>query len=355
MTTKLNCIVCYDENTKYVTCDCKSRMCVDCFKFYMKSCNESKSVLVCPNEVCKDYYPITELSNLDIADRNTYNLIQLTYYLSRNKNGETKAHQENIIAHLRNEKKKFISDNMPKAIILVAKIGLPDKYKKYSTQDVKKQEQEMTKRSCMNNICNGKLNKDLHCIKCFTTFCKKCNDKIMDKQEHICDPNTVQSIISFSSKETRECPGCAIRIFRTDGCDSMTCASCKYTFNFITGEESTHGSHNKPIKNQTQRYYSVRSLYTGTSQKIIDLLIDFDDTKPEEISFNHINILLTRIEQKEKNDLLKDASVFTNKLHKYFKQVKKIKEYNQHAENISKILTDTIEYSKLKLMIDNYK
>ena len=52
-----------------------------------------------------------------------------------------------------------------------------------------------------------------------------------------------------------KCPGCKIPIQKSEGCNGMTCANCKTTFDYRTGSLSDHGSSNRPVTLQTKKIF----------------------------------------------------------------------------------------------------
>lgn len=61
----------------------------------------------------------------------------------------------------------------------------------------------------------------------------------------MCDPNTVETAKAIKA-ETRPCPKCGTRIFKTDGCDQMWCVmeGCGTAFSWASGHIVTGAIHN---------------------------------------------------------------------------------------------------------------
>lgn len=70
------------------------------------------------------------------------------------------------------------------------------------------------------NICNG-------------IFCLEC-EKVKNS-DHVCQQEDLQTIRGLSH-ETKPCPRCKVRIFRTGGCSQMWCIQCHTAFDWHTGE-----------------------------------------------------------------------------------------------------------------------
>jgi hypothetical protein len=84
---------------------------------------------------------------------------------------------------------------------------------------------------CPYKECNGFLSTKYKCLVCSRTFCPKCQELLNDP--HTCNPDTVKSIESIKS-ETKPCPKCGTRIFRSMGCSHMWCVSCNTSFDWNT-------------------------------------------------------------------------------------------------------------------------
>jgi len=97
--------------------------------------------------------------------------------------------------------------------------------------------------------CNGMLSTQYKCGICETFACPDCHEVIglnKAEAEHTCDPNNVASALAIK-KETKQCPGCHNRIFKTEGCSQMWCTGCHTAFDWTTGRkvvsERLHNPH----------------------------------------------------------------------------------------------------------------
>jgi hypothetical protein len=84
---------------------------------------------------------------------------------------------------------------------------------------------------CIKNECSNKVN----CLHCFNQFCFICLQTY--KSNHTCDPtillkNIPKSIIQSFDKDAdiKICPSCKYIIQKIDGCNAVTCKSCKTKF-----------------------------------------------------------------------------------------------------------------------------
>jgi len=103
--------------------------------------------------------------------------------------------------------------------------------------------------SCPAANCNGMLSTQYKCGICELYTCHDCHEVIgPNKAEanHTCDPNNIASAEAIK-KETKQCPGCHNRIYRTEGCSQMWCTGCHTAFDWNTGRkvvsEQLHNPH----------------------------------------------------------------------------------------------------------------
>lgn len=88
----------------------------------------------------------------------------------------------------------------------------------YAGREVVNQRREFIMR-CPAEGCRGFLSTAYKCGTCECWACVECHVSVGKEKEcgHICDPNTVETAKAIKT-ETRPCPKCGIRIFKTDGC-----------------------------------------------------------------------------------------------------------------------------------------
>ncbi len=95
---------------------------------------------------------------------------------------------------------------------------------------------------CPLGNCKGFIKKsDWSCVICESTICDKCHE--LKQGKHVCDPNAVLTATNIM-KESRPCPTCAVRIYKTEGCDQMFCTMCHTAFSWTTGDIEKGRIHN---------------------------------------------------------------------------------------------------------------
>ena len=94
------------------------------------------------------------------------------------------------------------------------------------------------------------------CSVCNSKSCKNCefilsNDSIKD---HICDTNVLENLKTIK-EETKSCPSCFSKIYKSEGCLQMYCVQCFTTFDWNTGKIDTGKIHN-PHYVHSFKYYN---------------------------------------------------------------------------------------------------
>lgn len=85
---------------------------------------------------------------------------------------------------------------------------------------------------CISPDCKGYLDNNFKCGLCNIHVCKQCHTE--NGEGHTCKPENVESVKAIAN-ETRPCPTCNTRIFKTFGCDQMFCTQCHTAFGWETG------------------------------------------------------------------------------------------------------------------------
>jgi hypothetical protein len=110
---------------------------------------------------------------------------------------------------------------------------------------------------CKNDDCGGYIEDSSY--KCKTCNMKTCNDcyVIISDENHVCNEDNIKTA-KFIKNSTKNCPKCAIPIYRSIGCDNMWCTECHTSFNWKT----LIINNNKYIDNP--HYFEWQRLNTGT-------------------------------------------------------------------------------------------
>lgn len=110
--------------------------------------------------------------------------------------------------------------------------------------------------ACPKEGCKGFLSTAWKCGLCENWTCPHCFElkgpmKDDPNNPHVCKEENVKSA-EMIKKSTKNCPKCAVPIFKISGCDQMFCTECKIAFSWKTGEIDNGVIHN-PHYFQAQR------------------------------------------------------------------------------------------------------
>lgn len=292
----MECQVCFTEYTVItdkIECNnyrCNQYICVDCMSVYLKVSTDDKKIPICPDRQCK--YPYT-VKNLVHAPHLVPSYVNCCFLeLSAEQGGAVLKliDQDNIVERLRRERQIFIVENFPKAISVVATLIMKSKLTKINKALINNSKKTVidTSKKCMNLICNGSLDNNLVCILCLTRFCPTC--EMTFEPNHVCDKNILQNLEAM--KAYTKCPRCSLPIEKSEGCNNMTCASCKQNFTYSNGEISQHGSHNNEIKFRETIFLSLEYKDYLVNTGLFDIIVEIESFCPQKESIVPIHNIL---------------------------------------------------------------
>jgi len=94
------------------------------------------------------------------------------------------------------------------------------------------------------NTCNGFLDARGTCGICGARVCVRCHAALPTSEaSHTCNPDEVASV-TLLRRDTKPCPKCASRVYKTGGCDQMFCTACNTAFSWSSLKIVTRGIHN---------------------------------------------------------------------------------------------------------------
>jgi hypothetical protein len=103
-------------------------------------------------------------------------------------------------------------------------------------------------RPCPATSCNGMLSSGYVCGLCSTKVCATCfaikrlgNAEV--NEEHQCKEEDIKTA-DLIRKETKQCPKCAVSIFKIEGCNQMWCTNCNTAFDWRTNQVINGNIHN---------------------------------------------------------------------------------------------------------------
>jgi hypothetical protein len=202
---------------------------------------------------------------------------------------------------------------------------------------------------CQTDGCRGMLSSQYKCDLCSKYTCPKCFLAIAgEKDDHVCkqeDMDTVEEL----RKNTRPCPGCGMRISKTDGCDQMWCTECKTAFSWSKGTVErgvVHNPHyyqwmrengrNEPQRNQCDN----GNAFNVCSRRISEILSDTAASRRMPRIFCDVfdNTAFPKEELNRKERALKEA------IDKYTPFYERVKPIVSSTESLEKTLRTNSQY-----------
>ena len=349
------CIICYcneDFTLKCADKTCRTRICEECFETYLNHCLSERILCKCLNQHCKSYI-ISDSFKKDNTYFELYKKVLLTAFItSQGPEVKDKINVLKLVEDMRKQRKQFIK-TFPKAIELVIDIALHKKLNNIGKQNKLYINNLVTgaNRMCMNSHCNGKMNKDFECLKCSTKFCKEC-ERIL-KENHICKQEDIESLKLISA--IPKCPNCNIAIEKESGCNGMTCAHCKTTFDYRTGQSSDHGSTNPLIAPQKTKFkFDFKQSYPHEVSKLLFTIENNEPSEPSTLALN--NVIQKLLMQQEKLMQTEESIEVENVVLKTFEKYLKSKLIYINFINVTIHVTelhqtDTLTISELNDII----
>lgn len=255
------CTICGSESKVKVKCHietCNSSICDLCAVRYIEIYSPENKLFPCAGEDCKGMYD--ELSFAGHVDtlvlkefrKSIFNNMCMTNKEKLDLFEKGKA----VFQLMKKEREQFLIDNMPQALLKVAKTLYKKKLNRIQTYQADSFIKKNDVKLCFNKFCKGALNKEddeFVCLKCSDHFCVKCEMKI--EGSHQCDENILLNISTISKYS--KCPSCGTAIEKSEGCDNMTCAICNTKYLYYSGEKGGGGNHGK---NTEVRVYTYKKI-----------------------------------------------------------------------------------------------
>ncbi len=257
----MSCLICFSPiEGALVKCTdprCIGAICSECMsRFIDISHSDGGQKLSCARDGCEGEYDQVSVSSLTLASQKKYRECLLAYFSKVKKNEiDDRERHKQIITSMRQQRMEFYTQNMPVAVMKVAKIAFRDRLRKVQNAEAKRKLEQFN-RVCINLFCGGFLDDNLKCCKCSVTFCRSCEQEKKD-DDHMCREDMKESVAYV--KSLRACPQCGTRIEKGEGCMAMTCAVCGTDFWYSTGEKGEAGNHGQsiPVVLEAFRYLNI--------------------------------------------------------------------------------------------------
>lgn len=244
--TESICRVCNRiKNTITTCCDCKCKTCKSCLQKHVSSIYPA----TCVNKECK--HILTKYELVKIFGQNWvygayWNCIETNHMSEQDKQNLVQLKQciQTIHSSIEQTNSKYYRQRQ----ICLNKIEDVRQaiFQIRNTKSNIAKRQNCLVRNCPKDECLGMIpiNKDekAECGLCTTVLCKECLE-VCEHDDHECDNEILDSVKTIF-KDTKQCPGCGIAIFKIEGCYQMWCTQCHTTFHYRTGEVLNERIHN---------------------------------------------------------------------------------------------------------------
>lgn len=346
------CVVCFTPSREYLKCSnplCQTPICYDCLNTYLDISLRENAIPPCTN--CRQVYLISDIKNPECQQK--YEQCCLAELITHKGDDARKTWEISTkILAIRNERRIFIEERFPPAIAFTARVCMPDKLRKVDKQLTDKMEAQTRKstRICMNLMCNGSLDENLTCLTCQTTFCQLCEKRM--NANHVCNPDDIESVKMI--KETIKCPNCLLPIFRSSGCNNMTCSNCGENFLYSTGEKGGSGSSNAHTEVREKIMLSVEYLKMLTDNNLLSDMVIFEQLEPPSPSDEKIKNLLTHYYKNNNTMSAKEMRTLSHLYEQhtrdkynyqaYMRTLVELEELCQKEELTSEFLTSILEH-----------
>lgn len=347
----MNCIVCYGVIEHEHQCSdirCKESFCRDCLESLIDFCVDEGILPKCPARDCGSFLTLSDFDGLDKDILLKYYQLCLNYFLKDQGDVIEKQIQEKALLRKHCEdRQKFIQDEFPAGISLMANIAFKSKLKRLEKQKAAVLKKDVKHRSCMNSTCAGFL-VDMICSVCQTEFCKQC-EKTLDKH-HTCKQDDLDSVHFVNNLIS--CPACGQRIFKNQGCDHVSCA-CGENFHYSTGESGGPGSKNVKIAVNIDQRYKLTVLYKDKVPKsCLKRLLQLESLEPKSISKDTLLVPVKKyIETKDE----RMAKVLANKIDAYHQNRFRNRDYQTNMVRLENMLkSEELSQLKFSQQLDKY-
>ena len=245
------CQICYSNSSNIITCTaCDYKSCNVCLKTYFEDVLEPQ----CPQchvIMTREFISKNIKGSLlkQIVKMRENVLVQHEIALLPDTQAAAIAHRDlkiikdelNILVESRKKLNKKLSGINSQIIAKRSRIA-----------DAKKSPVKKSSVGCICPAvgCRGFVNNDTwKCGVCSSDVCSDCLELIIQPPDdvefniHTCNADSIKSALEIS-KSCKQCPGCNVMVFKTDGCDQMWCVRCHTAFSWTSGFLEKGAVHN---------------------------------------------------------------------------------------------------------------
>lgn len=256
-----SCAICCIDSKIKIKCHietCPDYICDLCAVRYIEICAPENKLFSCVGENCKGMYDEVSLAGkIDTLVLTSFRKSIFNNMCMMNKDKVDLFEKGKAVFQImKKEREQFLVENMPKALLKIASCLYKKKLHKINTHQADSFVKNNKVKLCFNKFCKGALDKQEDkyvCLKCSDNFCLKCEMKI--DGTHTCDENILLNIKEL--EKASKCPKCGTAIFKSEGCDNMTCAVCNTKYLYYSGEVGGGGNHGKNTEIKVYTYKKI--------------------------------------------------------------------------------------------------
>ncbi len=216
----MECMSCKREFTRHMIVTMFDKYFLEKYKVYYSNILFDFQKAYIP-DVVKEINKNKKINDMNEKYNTQYNKVKSIEYKFNNlKNNLITAYSESNMNVLLDLTKKMINEEIILNQIHTELISI-----KNST-DI-----SSTLLKCIN--CQFYCDDNGFCNSCQQSSCLKCLN--IKNENHVCKNEDIESI-NLIYNQTKKCPGCDTRIYRSQGCSLMFCTSCHTVFSWTTGK-----------------------------------------------------------------------------------------------------------------------
>ena len=223
----------------------------------------------------------------------------------------------NLHKIMKNEEDENIKEIIQNKMSVLCSLLVDIKEMEYTKRILKKELQDkglLKKRTvtfihaCPKEGCKGFLSTAWKCGVCENWTCPHCFElkgpmKDDPDHPHVCKEENVKSA-ELIKKSTKNCPKCAVPIFKISGCDQMYCTECHIAFSWNSGEIETGAIHN-PHYFQIQR--EMNEKLTKEARQALENNVNRNVCGPcGDDNMPNVHLYYGILQSMRENNLLKD-------------------------------------------------
>lgn len=231
--------------------NCDAAVCGDCFEALIDYCHQNfKEMPSCPNVSCRGEYKFASVCEFAPGKKDLFiEIVQERFNGIDREKEETKLNKKlaklETVEFLRREVKKRLERHPPAIAETIKLGGMTKQLNAILLKNEKKRVAFIQRLRCPVFSCKGFLTlirDETMCIKCEVKICEECGE-IKLGTNHECERDNIESAKML--KNIARCPKCNVPATKGDGCNFITCPYCNTNFHCATGEQTSHGGHNK--------------------------------------------------------------------------------------------------------------